>query len=104
MAFASWAAPDAVTFGGSGELVRGPEAIQANLSGGPASRWTWAPVAVVGAEDGSLGATVGEAVITVDRPGRTVETFHSKYLTAWRRDPSGAVRFVADAGNARPAP
>jgi ketosteroid isomerase-like protein len=103
-AFASWAAPDAVTFSGTGELVRGPDAIGASLSGGAPSHWTWGPVAVLGADDGSLGATIGEATITVDQAGGTAAVFRSKYLTAWRRGMDGTVRFIADAGNARPAP
>lgn len=104
-AFAAWAAADAVTFAGSGELVRGPEAIRATLAGGPAAQWAWGPVALRGADDGSLGITVGEATISVARPsGAPARTVYSKYLTAWRREPSGAIRFIADAGNARPAP
>jgi len=104
-AFAAFAAADAVTFAGSGELVRGPEAIRASLAGGPAAQWAWGPVALRGADDGSLGITVGEATISVARPGGAPpRAIFSKYLTAWRREPSGAIRFIADAGNARPAP
>ena len=103
-AFTAWSAPDAVTFAGTGELVRGPQAIGASLSGGSPSHWAWGPVAVLGADDGSLGATIGEATITVEQAGGTVAVFHSKYLTAWRRGRDGVVRFIADAGNARPNP
>jgi ketosteroid isomerase-like protein len=103
-AFTAWSAPDAVTFAGTGELVRGPQAIGASLSGGAPSHWTWDPVAVLGADDGSLGATIGEATITVDQADGGTAVFHSKYLTAWRRGADGTVRFIADAGNARPAP
>ena len=104
VAFASFAATDAVTFASTGELVRGPEAIGKSLSGGAPSQWSWGPVAVLGAADGSLGATIGEATIKVQPAGGAAGTYFSKYLTAWRREPSGTVQFIADAGNARPAP
>lgn len=97
-AFAAFAADDAVTFSGSGELALGPASIGANLAGGPPTDWRWAPRAAGGAPDGSLGFTVGEATITP----RGDAGFRSKYLTIWRRDPDGRVRFITDAGNARP--
>ncbi|MFN8653257.1 MAG: nuclear transport factor 2 family protein [Gemmatimonadales bacterium] len=95
-AFATWAADDAVTFAGSGELNRGPAAIRQSLAD-DTSRWEWHPVVSGGATD--LGYTVGEAVIT--SPEGT--PFYAKYLTLWRRA-GGKVRFLADGGNARPAP
>jgi len=98
-AFAAFAAPDAVTFSGSGELALGPAAIRANLEGGPPMAWQWGPVAAGGSLDGSLGFTVGEATIA---PKSGEEVFRSKYLTIWRREPDGKIRFIADAGNARP--
>jgi ketosteroid isomerase-like protein len=97
-AFATYAATDAVTFAGTGELAMGPGAIRTNLEGGPPTDWHWGPVASGGAPDGSLGFTVGEATITPK--GGTA--FRSKYLTVWRRDSDGKVRFIADAGNAAP--
>jgi ketosteroid isomerase-like protein len=49
------------------------------------------------APSGDLGCTVGEAQIaTLKR--------YSKYLTIWRRQADGSWKFVADGGNARPAP
>ena len=98
-AFAAFAAPDAVTFSGSGELALGPAAIRANLEGGPPMAWQWGPVAAGGSLDGSLGFTVGEATIA---PKSGEEVFRSKYLTIWRREPDGKIRFITDAGNARP--
>jgi ketosteroid isomerase-like protein len=96
-AFAAFAAADAVTFHGSGELARGPEAIRQWL-GGDESAWSWRPVAGGGASD--LGFTVGESVITPKGESPS----YGKYLTLWRREPGGAIRFIADGGNARPAP
>jgi ketosteroid isomerase-like protein len=96
-AFAAFAAADAVTFPGTGELARGPEAIRRWLAGDE-SAWSWQPVAGGGAAD--LGFTVGESVITAKGEAPS----WGKYLTLWRREPGGAVRFIADGGNARPAP
>lgn len=97
-AFESYAAGDAVTFSGSGELARGPAAIRAWL-GADDSKWEWKPVAGGGAAD--LGFTVGESAITAK--GETTP-FYGKYLTLWRREAGGAVKYIADGGNARPAP
>ena len=96
-AFAAFAAPDAVTFSGTGELARGPAAIKLWL-GGDESAWSWRPVAGGGAAD--LGFTVGESVITA----RGEAPSYGKYLTLWRREAGGAIRYIADGGNARPAP
>ncbi len=98
-AFAAFAAKDAVTFPGTGELARGPEAIRRWLAGDE-SAWSWRPVAGGGAASGDLGFTVGESVITTKGESPS----YGKYLTLWRREPGGAIRFIADGGNARPAP
>ena len=98
VAFERWAAPEAVMADGSGMLVRGPEAVGALVAG--AAAWRWHPVAGGAAESGDLGWTVGEAVIAP--PGAAL--IYSKYLTVWRRQPDGSVRFLTDGGNARPAP
>lgn len=97
-AFGRWAAPDATTFSGTGEINIGPQAIGASLAGNTA-HWTWGAVAAGASDDGSLGWTVGQATITPAGGGAPAK---SKYLTLWRRMPDGAVRFVADGGNGRP--
>jgi hypothetical protein len=96
VAFRRWAAPEAVIFGGGGVLLRGPDAIGGAVAG-PA-QWRWHPVAAGASQDGDLGWTVGEAVIT---PG-SGKADYSKYLTVWRRRPDGSIRFINDGGNARP--
>jgi hypothetical protein len=98
VAFARWAAPEAVMVDGSGLLVRGPDAVGA-LVAGPAA-WRWHPVAGGAAVSGELGWTVGEAVIAPPDAG----PIYSKYLTVWRRLPDGTIRFLTDGGNERPAP
>lgn len=97
-AFATWVADDGVAFPSSGELARGPAAMRRWLGQGPQSAWSWRPVAGGGVAD--LGFTVGEATITA--PGEPPS--YGKYLTLWRREADGKIRFVSDGGNARPAP
>ena len=97
VAFRTWAAPDAVVFGGSGVLTRGPDAIAIGVAG-PAV-WRWHPVAAGSSQTGDLGWTAGEAVIKPE----TGEPSYSKYLTVWIRPPGRPIRFLTDGGNARPA-
>jgi hypothetical protein len=98
LAFERFAAPDAITFGG-GPLNRGPAAIGRSLLGGPPSQWAWHPVLAGAASSGDLGFTIGESVI---RPEGGAASY-GKYLTIWRRLPTGEARFVTDGGTARPA-
>lgn len=97
-AFRKWAASDAVTFAGTGELNIGPDKI-GQVFAGNAARWAWSTVAADASVDGSLGWTVGQATVTL--AGRGVPS-KSKFLTLWRRMPDGAIRFIADGGNPRP--
>ena len=96
IAFERWAAPDAHMFAGGGVLVEGPKAIGRVVSA-PAT-WTWHPVVAGASRDGSMGWTVGEAVITTPEG----HAGPSKYLTVWKRQPDGAIRFFTDGGNGRP--
>jgi len=95
VAFRTWAAPDVMTFGGAGLLVRGREDLSQAVAG--PEQWDWHPVA--GGSSGDLGWTAGEATI---RGGGS--TNYSKYLTIWRRSPGKPPRFIIDAGNPRPGP
>jgi hypothetical protein len=96
IAFERWAAPDAHMFAGGGILVEGPKAIGRVMSA-PAT-WKWHPVAAGASDDGSMGWTIGEAVITA----ADGHAGPSKYLTIWQRQPDGAIRFLTDGGNGRP--
>lgn len=98
-AFSTWVAADGVIFSGSGELIRGPEPVRAQMADGPQAAWKWWPVAAGSSSSGDLGFTVGEAMITPQGSPAT----YSKYLTIWRRGKDGKIRFIADGGNARPA-
>jgi hypothetical protein len=96
VAFGRWAAGDATTFAGNGELRVGSRAIKASLDG-DTSKWEWAPVAAGASNDGVLGWTAGQATIS-DKSG----AFKSKYLTFWMRQANGQIRFFADGGSGRP--
>jgi ketosteroid isomerase-like protein len=101
-AFAAFADSGAVTFGQ--QLNFGPAEIGAGFDAGDGSHWAWGPVASGAAESGDLGFTVGQADISApDEHGQT-QTFHTKYLTVWHRQPDGTYRYLVDGGNARPAP
>jgi len=101
-AFGAFAAPNATTLPGTGEIVIGPAAIHARMLESPAAKakWAWHPVYSESSASGDLGFTVGEAVIAI--PGANgVTNFKSKYLTVWRRQPDGSIRFIVDGGNGR---
>jgi ketosteroid isomerase-like protein len=101
VAFARFSAPDAITFSGP-ELSIGPATIRGRMteSGGGAASWKWSPIATIAAASGDLGATIGEAEIQPPRG----DVFLSKYLTVWQRQADGSLKFIVDAGNARPRP
>ena len=101
-AFAAFAASNAMTLPGTGEIVIGPAAIHARMLESPAAKakWAWHPVYSESSASGDLGFTIGEAVIAI--PGANgVTNFNSKYLTVWRRQPDGSIRFIVDGGNGR---
>jgi ketosteroid isomerase-like protein len=98
-AFLSFAASEAVLLGPPGApMTHGREAIGAAFAEFPADAvLDWAPVTADVAGSGDLGCTVGEASISA-------RNSYSKYLTVWKRQADGTWKFVADGGNARPAP
>ena len=102
-AFTTYAADDAVTFSPRGGLTQGPEAIGRGVrDDGTPSHWRWWPVAAGGSEGGDLGFTVGEAEIRPGDASGEGSVYYGKYLTLWRRDATGRVRFLADGGSSRP--
>ena len=76
-------------------LIEGPANI-GRLVSGPNS-WKWYPVAASSSGDGQMGWTVGEAVISTPDG----HAGPSKYLTIWRRQRDGSVRYITDGGNGR---
>jgi len=98
-AFLDFAAAEAVLLGPPGApMTHGRDAIGAAFAGFPADAvLEWAPVWADVAGSGDLGCTVGEASVLARKS-------YSKYLTVWKRQADGTWKFVADGGNARPAP
>jgi ketosteroid isomerase-like protein len=101
VSFARFAAPNAITFAGSGELNVGPAAIRARLAESVVSTaaWKWWPVISIAAPSGDLGVTIGEAEILIR--GQSAPLY-SKYLTVWQRQADGSLKYVTDLGNSRP--
>jgi hypothetical protein len=91
-----------MTFAGTGELNVGRDAIRARLAEGAAgkAKWVWRPVITLAAPSGDLGVTIGTAEIELG-PGPT-DVFFSKYMSIWKRQADGSIRFVADGGSGRP--
>ena len=99
VAFGEFASEHAIGFG-PWELNVGPRAIRESFSpGAESSEWVWGPVLADAAESGDLGWTIGEATIT---PKGAPQPNRSKYLTLWKKEAEGW-RYIADAGNSRPA-
>lgn len=101
-AFGAFAAPDAMTLPGTGEIVVGPTAINLRMLESPAAKakWEWHPVYSEGSATGDLGFTIGEATIAIPGPSGLTD-YKSKYLTIWRRQPDGSIRYIVDGGNGR---
>lgn len=99
LAFGAWAAPDVTTPPGTGIMAIGPAQIRARIAAGPGARvpWEWHPVWGAAADSGDLAATIG-----LSRIGTGDQAYTGKYLTVWRRQPDGSIRFILDSGNDRP--
>ena len=99
IAFGSWSAPDVTTPPGTGIMAIGPAQIRARLAGGPGASqpWEWHPIWAAAAGSGDLAATIG-----LSRIGPPDQAYIGKYLTIWRRQPDGSLRFILDSGNERP--
>lgn len=99
LAFGAWAAPDVTTPPGTGIMAIGPAQIRARLAAGPAASapWEWHPIWAAAAGSGDLAATIG-----LSRIGPPDQAYIGKYLTIWRRQPDGSLRFILDSGNERP--
>lgn len=101
-AFGKYAASDATLPPGDGELTVGAAAIRARLAN-PArlqSVWAWHPVYAGASAAGDFGWTAGEATIR-SSPAADASVYEGKYLTVWRREPDGAIKFILDSGNPR---
>ncbi len=104
IAFGTFAALDATTPPGTGMVTVGAPAIRARMQaiGAGNSVWKWHPVHAGSSASGDLGFTVGESAIA-ESGEPNAPTSHGKYLTIWRRQPDGSIRYILDSGNPRPA-
>ena len=101
-AFAATVAADGVMFGNP-QLVIGPQAVQDFFSGGAGSSLSWQPVFASVAASRDLGFTIGDYTSTGRGPtGAAVQRF-GKYLTVWRLQSDGTLKFVVDGGNPTPS-
>ncbi|MEJ0058597.1 MAG: nuclear transport factor 2 family protein [Terricaulis sp.] len=81
-----------------GELLQGPEAIQAALNGNAGSPILWQPDRVFVSGAGDMGVTSGRYVQVV--PG--AEALQGRYLAVWRKDPTGEWRLLSESRVADP--
>ena len=103
-AFAAYAAPDVRMFPEGGEPYSGRDVLIARFAAWPeGARLRWTPVEGVAAAGGDFGFTWGRFVFTAPGEAGAVEE-HGKYVSIWRREADGSWKFVADIGNASPAP
>lgn len=93
-AFKKWATADAKMVSGVQNLPTGPAAIAAEFGDSKAEYW-WTPTEVHAS--GSVGATLGEAVIFAPTPDGGERTIRTRYITVWRKTPDGW-RYVLDMG------
>ncbi len=93
-AFATFLAPDAVFFSGSGRVSRGPEEIARawkSFYEGKEAPFSWQPEQVVVLASGTLAVSSGPVT---DASGARTATFTS----VWRREAGGKWRIIIDKG------
>ena len=103
-AFAAYAAADVRMFPEGQEPYSGRDALIERFAAWPEGavlRWT--PVEGMAASSGDFGFTWGRFVFSAPGEADAVE-HHGKYVSIWRREADGSWKFVADIGNASPAP
>ncbi len=101
-AFATYAAPHAVSLGGGKDFVVGREAVGQDQAGPPGQVLDWKPALGGVGPLGDLGWTVGTFAFTP--AGAPPRSFYGKYLTVWQRAEPGSWQFVADGGSGNAPP
>lgn len=100
-AFKFYAAPDARMFRREETPVKGPDEIAVLMAEDYAAggALTWEPREASASDDGTAGYTHGrwKYVSEPDKDGK-VTTLVGTYITVWRRQPDGSLKFVADLG------
>jgi len=97
----AWFAPDARLNTAEGEIA-GLAAVRKFYSGMFARREfsiRWQPFFAEASKDGTLGYTMGRAVISFREDSGEVRKRDGRYLTVWKRQPDGRWLAVTDMGN-----
>jgi ketosteroid isomerase-like protein len=97
----AWFAPDARLNTPQGE-IRGTDAVRKHYSAMFARREfsiRWQPFFADASNDGTLGYTLGTAVISYRDDKGEVQRRDGRYLTVWKRQPDGGWLAVTDMGN-----
>ena len=100
-AFDSYGTPDAVEL--DLDFTYGAAAIHDANAGSEGFLLDWAPSLGGAARSGDLAYTIGNAAFT-DNTVAPPQTYYSKYLTVWHRQPDGSWKYIVDGGNASPSP
>jgi ketosteroid isomerase-like protein len=101
-AFASWFADDAVTLSNGKAPVAGHAAIAKQATWSPKNyQLTWTPTA--GLLSGDMGYTWGHYQGTAINADGQRTTNTGRYLTIWKKQPSGEWKVELDASNDEPA-
>ena len=99
----AWFEPDGIQVGSNDKLLRGHEAIRAEMEpllGDPATDLRWRPLVAEASAAGDLGYTLGAWDFVERRDGAPpAVTARGRYLTVWRKQPDGGWKVVADIGN-----
>lgn len=100
-AFKFYAAPDARMFRREETPVKGPDEIAALMAEDYSAGGTlvWEPREAAASDDGTAGYTHGRWVYEspADASGKVTKIVGT-YVTVWRKQPDGSLKFVADIG------
>jgi ketosteroid isomerase-like protein len=103
VAFAKYAAPEAVFFDVDPQKHRGAEAIRLRFEGrNPKAVLSWTPVSVEVSAAGDLGYTWGTYEYRAPGPDGQDHVGTGHYVSIWKRQPSGEWKFILDTGNPSP--
>lgn len=104
-AFVEYAASDVRAFPNGGTTIQGKVSLTKWVQSWPKDAvLQWSPEEAFAARDSSLGYTWGYATFTVIGKDGNPASSHSKYVTIWQKQADGSWKFIADIGNAAPAP
>jgi ketosteroid isomerase-like protein len=103
-AFAGWFADDAVTLSNGKAPVQGHAAIAASATWSPKSyQLTWTPSGGAMAPAGDMGYTWGHYEGRATLPDGQHTTTTGRYMTVWRKQPTGEWKVILDSSNDEPA-